>query len=250
LVRKLVPETATGPLGTRSRYFLWNPEEDEIAELSGMITYGIIRGRPIYLACASVPTLEGMVDLGYNTEEIILTLTAEGFGTCWVGGTFSKRKMKKAFPDEDGLVIHILSPIGIPAERPWLVDSVMKRAVRSMSRKQWDQLFYSGKDGRRLSQQEAGPYDAPLEAVRLAPSAANKQPWRILKEGETFHFFNGLETGASFKRSLSWIDMGIALFHFSTVAEEKGLPGRILRIKPEPHFFDSAYTASWKTADR
>lgn len=33
-----------------------------------------------------------------------------------------------------------------------------------------------------LEKEEAGNYEAALEMVRIAPSASNKQPWRILKK--------------------------------------------------------------------
>lgn len=58
-----------------------------------------------------------------------------------------------------------------------------------------------------------------LEAVRIAPSAVNKQPWRIVKIGNDFHFYEkhtlGNRSGAEW--DVQKIDMGIALYHFMAV---------------------------------
>ena len=61
--------------------------------------------------------------------------------------------------------------------------------------------------------------------VRLAPSASNKQPWRIIRENNIFHFF--------IKRSripgylnIQYIDIGISLCHFELAASELDLKGK------------------------
>ncbi|MGH4140908.1 hypothetical protein [Clostridium sp.] len=40
-----------------------------------------------------------------------------------------------------------------------------------------------------LNEDSAGEYVVPLEMVRLGPSASNKQPWRIIKDKNAYHFF-------------------------------------------------------------
>lgn len=65
----------------------------------------------------------------------------------------------------------------------------------------------------------------PLEAVRLAPSAVNKQPWRVIVNEDGAHFYlkhaKGYVSGAV--DDIQKIDMGIALCHFALPAEEAGL---------------------------
>ena len=43
--------------------------------------------------------------------------------------------------------------------------------------------------GRPLSPERAGAYAQAVEMVRRAPSASNRQPWRIVKSGHPWHFF-------------------------------------------------------------
>ena len=52
--------------------------------------------------------------------------------------------------------------------------------------------------------------------VRLAPSAVNKQPWRVVADSKGFHFY--LQRSKGFNREgrpdMQQVDMGIALCHF------------------------------------
>ena len=69
-----------------------------------------------------------------------------------------------------------------------------------------------------------------MEAVRWAPSAANMQPWRIVKDKNQYHFY--LEHTRSYTSTVEWdvqkIDLGIALCHFLSVCE-----GNFLIDEPE-----------------
>ena len=63
-----------------------------------------------------------------------------------------------------------------------------------------------------------------LEMVRLAPSAVNKQPWRMVVMDDIVHFY--LQRSKNFragKLDMQKIDMGIALCHFELMANELGI---------------------------
>ena len=65
--------------------------------------------------------------------------------------------------------------------------------------------------------------------MRLAPSASNKQPWRIVRLGDVFHFFLARDRAYGSLMpfaDLQRIDMGIAMCHFQLAARELGLPGK------------------------
>jgi len=94
--------------------------------------------------------------------------------------------------------------------------------------------------------------------VRWAPSASNKQPWRLLRSGETWHFYlqrtKGYGKGSSVfsllrLADLQRVDMGIAMCHFELAARERGLAGRW--VVEQPALDTSAegleYTVSWIT---
>jgi len=60
--------------------------------------------------------------------------------------------------------------------------------------------------------------------VRWAPSAVNKQPWRVVLSGKAAHFYEkrsrGYVDGAGW--DLQKIDLGIALCHFACGLEAQG----------------------------
>ena len=92
-------------------------------------------------------------------------------------------------------------------------------------------------------------YESPLEMVRLAPSASNKQPWRIVKDNNLYHFYEQQLSGysKSFAYDIQRIDMGIAACHFHLTAIEKGLKGEFKTLAA-PSFEvpeNTVYKFSW-----
>ena len=67
--------------------------------------------------------------------------------------------------------------------------------------------------------------------VRLAPSASNRQPWRIIagRSRKDFHFFlertPGYNNNRFVKSDLQRVDMGIAMCHFELAMKESGFNG-------------------------
>ena len=122
-------------------------------------------------------------------------------------------------------------------------------------------MFFHGTAGQPLTRQHAGDYAIPLDMLRLAPSASNKQPWRVVKDGLAWHFYlqrtRGYNSGIASRLlkipDLQRVDMGIAMCHFALTAAEIGLGGRWVVSPPSvpgglPES-DAAgeYTASWIT---
>ena len=60
--------------------------------------------------------------------------------------------------------------------------------------------------------------------VRWAPSAVNKQPWRIIVRDGSFHFYKKQDKGYISEKTgdLQKIDLGIALCHFFAGIEAQG----------------------------
>lgn len=72
--------------------------------------------------------------------------------------------------------------------------------------------------------ENAEELQSALELVRLAPSAVNGQPWRVVRCGDRVHFYEKRGRGmASDTWDIQKIDMGIALCHFELGAVESGL---------------------------
>ena len=117
-------------------------------------------------------------------------------------------------------------------------------------------IYYSLAVPQPLPPEDAGMYVQPLEMVRLAPSASNKQPWRVIKHGDRWHFY--LQRTPNYGRGslvfnllrladLQRVDMGIALCHFEYTARELGLKGGWKQLDPqlETPLDGVTYVVSW-----
>jgi len=154
-----------------------------------------------------------------------------GLGTCWLGGTFSSSRFAQKIDLQNNEDLPAVTPVGYAVPKISAIDSAIRNASGANNRKPWSSLFFK-KDDKPLPVLQAGRYATPLEMVRLAPSATNFQPWRIIKESETniFHFYMkrapGLKQLFFMKSDLQRVDIGIAMCHFELVAEEEGLKGK------------------------
>ncbi len=99
-----------------------------------------------------------------------------------------------------------------------------------------------------MTQQKGGSYATPLEMVRLAPSATNQQPWRVVKQGNMYRFYETHGANISDgEAKIKQVDLGIALSHFHQTDLELGLSGRFEKLPqngiPAPK--DTWYWMSW-----
>ena len=222
-------ENTTGPFGTKSRFILIAATAQDKESLKGLITYGMIKNPAGFVVGAVENKPHNLEDFGYLMEKIILKATDLGLGTCWLGGTFNTGGFAQKIALQSNEVLPAVTPVGYAVTKLSVMDSVIRTSAGANNRKPWSSLFY--KDDNPLSIEQAGRYATPLEMVRLAPSANNFQPWRIIKESKAnlFHFYirrvPGLKQLSFMKSDLQRVDIGIAMCHFALTAEEEGLQG-------------------------
>ena len=198
-------------------------------------TYGIIKGATKFIAAKIKEGEFALEELGYEMESLVLYATALGLGTCWIGGTFKKGQFAKAMEVESGEILPIISPIGYESENKSFVEKTMRRFSNCDYRKPWNKIFFFRDFSCPLTEHATldGFKDA-LENVRLAPSALNKQPWRIVKHGDDFHFFiSNDKEEAKEGYDINKIDLGIAMCHFDLNCKELGINGGFKVIDPK-----------------
>ncbi len=88
----------------------------------------------------------------------------------------------------DGELLPAVSPVGYPGKARSLTDRFFRFSAGSNERKPWTELFSDRDPETPLPRESSGGYETPLECVRIGPSASNKQPWRIVRDGNAFHF--------------------------------------------------------------
>lgn len=249
-IEKFLNTYNRGPFGNVIRFELIDLSELSKSEKYELGTYGIIKGAPLYIAGAIKPAPYSMEDFGFCMEKIILNITKNGYGTCWMAGTFKRENFERRIGADVGEIVPGICPVGHFQEKKGLAIQLMEVMSETRKRKSPGELFFINDFNRPLNLEEAGPYKIALDSVWVAPSSSNKQPWRILKEpGEqTYHFYMKKTIGfgnITEDKHIQSIDMGVALCHFETAAKESGLPGgwEIQERKNRPPL---EYIATWK----
>jgi nitroreductase len=192
-------------------------------------TYGVIKGAKTFICPVVQKGNRYEENLGYTFEKVILYATSLGLGTCWLGGTFKRSEFGKAVVLKENESIPVITPIGFPQEKRSILDNLMVMAAGSKTRKSWAELFFDKDFNKPLSTEAAGKFGDALEMVRVAPSASNKQPWRIVMDGNEFHFFlcRNKGYGNALGFDIQRLDIGIAMCHFESMINELGLLGKL-----------------------
>ena len=193
-------------------------------------TYGVIRGAKSFLGVTVKNTENAMEAVGYRFEKLVLAATAMGLGTCWLAGTFNREQFSEALHLEEDDIFPIVCPVGYPVQKQTLISSVFRKVGKSDQRKDWSELFFENAFDTPLTKEAAGEYAFPLEMLRLAPSAANRQPWRVVHKDDAFHFYREENPKSKYPYDLQRLDVGIGACHFHLAAEERCLPGAFTRL--------------------
>lgn len=233
-----------GPFGNSIKVYFFKKDKVEDAKLG---TYGMIKNAQYFLGGKTEPEKEAFLDYGYIFERIVLFLTELDLGTCWLGGTFSRSNFRDSVDIDDSKIMPAVIATGYPQSKRSLRDKLISFNAGSHKRKAWDKLFFHKNSDNKLEKSELGKYSQILEMIRIAPSASNLQPWRIIKDENKFHFF--LKRKALYNKiirnvDLQMIDMGIAMYHFEATATQLNLQGKWEKIEHQADK-DWEYIISW-----
>ena len=241
-VTALLTVAGTGPLGARPRFRLlrFGGEGTNSSDGRRLGTYGFIRNAVWYVAGAvSTGDDLALADYGYVLERIVLNLTVLGLGTCWLAGSYDRTRVATDFGLLPGETIPAVTPVGHPAPGKTAVERLIRLVAGSRKRRPWDEVFFA-ESGEPLESAAAGRYAEPLECVRLAPSAANRQPWRVFVDTAS-------GSAAFYSSGPGLIDVGIAMQHFEVGCLETGIAGRWERVVThEASRRNLGYLATWR----
>ena len=251
LLLDAIGSEGSGPFGHPMRFELVDLQESEGQETRAPGTYGVIKGTRVFIVAVTGRGEGSMEDLGYCLERIVLKATSLGLATCWMAGTFTRRAFARLVHAGDDHIVPAICPVGYGSPKRTARDSFFRFIAQSHRRKPWVDLFFEGSVGTPLNRETLHRYAIPLEAVRLAPSASNRQPWRIIREPgrEIYHFYLRRTKGygqiiREFK--IQNIDMGIAMCHFELAAIDTGLTGQWREMRPACDGRDMEYVVTWR----
>ncbi len=154
---------------------------------------------------------------GFAFERVVLYAWSRGIGTTWIAGTMDRPAFERAMGLEGDEVMPCVSPLGRPAAKMSLRETLMRKGVKADTRLPFGTLFFDGSFEKPMTEALSGSLAEPLEMVRRAPSAVNKQPWRIVLAGNAAHFYEKRSRGyvGADGWDLQKVDMGIAMCHFA-----------------------------------
>ena len=243
MLEEFISLNKIGPFKTTPRFQLIAASTEDHKSLKGLGTYGFIKGASGFIiGCATKSSDYNLEDYGYIMEKIILFATSIELGTCWLGGSFNKSTFSQKIVAQQDEFVPAVAAIGHIASKRRLFDKVIRWSAKAKKRKHWNRLYFQETFNTTLSSETAGIFSVPLDMVRLAPSASNRQPWRIIKEKDNniFHFFMQRTKGYDernkkmFKMTdLQRVDMGIAMCHFDLTCDELGVTGKWIIEDPE-----------------
>lgn len=165
-------------------------------------SYGMFKGvRSVLALIGNVSDKHLEEKCGYYGELLVLEATRLGLGSCWVGGTYSKKS--NVFQIGENQRLCCVVPIGLVPEETRREKLIHKLAARR---------------SKAINQMLESDCEAPewllagMRAVQQAPSAVNHQPVH-------FKFKNNkLTAKVKNKHAFENIDLGIAKAHFVLAA--------------------------------
>jgi hypothetical protein len=183
-------------------------------------SYGKVKGAAAFIAFVGDmddPFVQEKV--GYTGEGIILEATALGLSTCWVAGFFRRETVASLLEVSERERVLAITPVGYAQRSESWEEKLMSRFGRSHNRLPLSKLV-RGLPGEKWPDW----VNASLEAARLAPSAANRQPWgfEVQEDGITVFVRTG---GPEFNVSKR-LDCGIAMLHLEVAAADRGRRGQ------------------------
>lgn len=195
----------------------------------------VVSGTDLYVG-GKVKNVSGAsAAFGYSFEKFVLYAHSLELGTVWLGGTMNRGAFETAMELAGDEMMPCATPLGYPAEKLSVRENLMRKAIKADERLPFGELFFDGALDLPLTEERAGILAGPLEMVRLAPSAVNKQPWRVIAADGCAHFYlkRSKASAPAGRLDMQMVDMGIALCHFALGAEEEGLQLEFLQADPK-----------------
>ncbi len=180
--------------------------------------YGKIRGAPAFIAFVGNmdnPSVQEQV--GYMGEGIVLEAEAMNLGTCWVA-LFRSKVVESLIELEKNEEVLAIAAIGYAKEQESIEERLVTGFGWTHRRKPLSHL---------LSGLDESDYPrwilSALHAARLAPSAANRQPWPFHVDSKSITIsVNRFRREYGVSRRL---DCGIAMLHIDVAARNSGIDG-------------------------
>ena len=217
-----------GPFGNQFKFNLVIEKKTQAEQKIG--TYGLIKNAQGYILGSSNTDTKSLFDYAFVFENIVLYLTQLNIGTCWLAGRFRKHHAISHLTLEEGQIIPAITPFGYAAEKPRLKERLAKKILKVNTRLPENKLFFYQSFDTPL-ERKAPEFQKALHLLRIAPSAKNKQSWRLLfnRDFTKVHFFilSSLADNELYMCEPEYLDIGVAYNHFKAGLDSDGISGKL-----------------------
>jgi nitroreductase len=174
-------------------------------------SYGRVRG--FVSVAAFIGPDRADTAAGYVGEAFVLEATRLGLDTCWVAGSYDRKRTAAVFTVAGDERIYSITPVGYATAKQAVDEKAMRTLVRSASRKPLSEIAPGASDWPDWARSAA-------ESARLAPTGGNGQPARLRLDGGSLVIATADTT--------YWtapIDFGIVMLHAELGALREGVTG-------------------------
>jgi nitroreductase len=207
---------------------LYSDIETEMKILSSVdVKRRMMKKAPHYIAVFSQAKEGYLINVGFMLQQMDLFFSSNNLGSCWQGIPKPNSEVLKS-SDLKFVILMAFGKSNVPLHRK-STSEFKRKALREIT-------------------DNNGAFEL-LEAVRLAPSASNRQPWFFSGDESIIHAYSFKPNRiiAILVKKYIPIDMGIALYHLKLATEHFGKTTNILfdkTAKKNPNGYE--YVASLK----
>jgi len=248
ILKGLIDRVPTVLSAVQVKFHLVRNGADAFKKLSGVAGYnGVMIEAPHYLVILSNQHEDQFKASGYVAEWLVLNLTQNNIGSCWIDTNKQGDQIKNILNLETTDDVVGLLAIGYGAKDVRLsnifevnggvtVSSIGSTGYTKMDinyvpepvsgRVAIQELVYLNQWGEVLTVDELEQRGLAevFYYMRLAPSWGNQQPWKFVLYKNQIILAVKREYGANDSR-IAEIDAGIAMLYFETAMHSEGLPG-------------------------
>ena len=130
-------ERLDNPFGVPVKCVLLDAEKEGLSS-------PVLTGEKLYVAGMTEKAPNADAAFGVSFEKLVLYAASLGIGTTWIAGTMNRDRFQKAAGLPEGWRMPCVSPLGYPAAKRSLKETMMRKGVGADSRLPAEKLFFDG----------------------------------------------------------------------------------------------------------
>ena len=125
----------TAPFGVTTEFRLLDADENGLSS-------PVIIGARTYFAAKAERTGHFELGLGYSFEKACLYAASRGMGTVMLAASLNREAFEKALDVKENEVMPVASPVGYPAAKRSIRESLMRKGLKADDRVPFERLFF------------------------------------------------------------------------------------------------------------